>query len=620
MAVKVSSRKIATYVHIDIPQEDYTEEKVTPLRVVSTAELEELDRAQAMRDRLAALPGHRTIYETVERDDAKQLEKEIAAEALTEVPALKQTAALIEGSVLGIDEDAFIDKFMVFTKALTGLQLYEYQIEPARRIVRSVITNDGEEITLLFSRQSGKTEILGNIIPALLVILPKLAASIPALAAFKDGVRIGIFAPTSDQAQTLYDRIEARMTHDSAEEVLKDPDINEDPTEIFSGVSIQLRNGSFCRIQSAAPQTKIESKTYHIVIIDEAQDMEDSKVVKSIHPMVASTNGTIVKIGTTIPKICDFYNAVQRNIAADANKPRKYRAHFQYDYTVCQKYNHKYKKFIDKERIRFGEDNEFFRMSYCLDWLMEKGMMLTPQQFETHLANPHGKYELSVTEPCIAGIDLGKQVDQTVITVIKLVEVEMPDDVNDAKITPQHIKYVVNWAEYRKDRWSLQVSETRKFLSMFPGLKRIVVDATGKGEVVFEQFQDAFADRPNIELVPIVLHDQLENDLAQHFYNEMFANRIRIPASQEVVRTARFRAFKKECLWTSKIYKNSLVKLKAEGKNRHDDYVYSLLLALWGVRDINAKDVECLQENLFFAKRVNHALAELKRRRSLFTR
>jgi len=45
-----------------------------------------------------------------------------------------------------------IDKIMMFMEALVGYELHPYQKPLARRIIESVIINDGEEITALAAR------------------------------------------------------------------------------------------------------------------------------------------------------------------------------------------------------------------------------------------------------------------------------------------------------------------------------------------------------------------------------------------------------------------------------------------------------------------------------------
>ena len=65
-----------------------------------------------------------------------------------------------------------------------------------------------------------------------------------------------------------------------------------------------MSNGSYVRIHSAAPQAKVESKTYHIIIIDEAQDVSDEKVLKCYaeNTPINMPNGTTLTIKDVVTK------------------------------------------------------------------------------------------------------------------------------------------------------------------------------------------------------------------------------------------------------------------------------------------------------------------------------
>jgi hypothetical protein len=90
-----------------------------------------------------------------------------------------------------------IDKMMDFLKVLVGHDLHPYQKHLARRIMESVIINDGEEVTALASRQSGKSETVADTVATLMILLPRLAKLYPdLLGKFNDGVWVGLFAPT----------------------------------------------------------------------------------------------------------------------------------------------------------------------------------------------------------------------------------------------------------------------------------------------------------------------------------------------------------------------------------------------------------------------------------------
>ena len=66
--------------------------------------------------------------------------------------------------------DKLTDRILQFQEVLVGHKLHEYQLPFARRMIRSVIVRDGEEITALASRQSGKTETVSSIMATMMIL------------------------------------------------------------------------------------------------------------------------------------------------------------------------------------------------------------------------------------------------------------------------------------------------------------------------------------------------------------------------------------------------------------------------------------------------------------------
>jgi hypothetical protein len=263
--------------------------------------------------------------------------------------------------------DKLIDKIMAFGETFTGRTLHSYQLPFARRVIESILVNDGSEITALAARQSGKSEIIGFVMSTLMVLLPRLAAMYPdLLGKFKDGVWIGMFAPVETMAETLYGRTVNFLTSERANEVLGDPEID-DITARTPGVTKGMKltkSGSTLLMMTANPRAKIESKSFHIIIIDEAQDSDDFVVSKSISPMGAYYNATIVKTGTPTTTKNNFYRAIQLNKRLQTGR-RARQNHFQWDWKDVAKVNPNYEKFIKKEMLRIGEDSDEFLLSYC---------------------------------------------------------------------------------------------------------------------------------------------------------------------------------------------------------------------------------------------------------------
>ena len=288
---------------------------------------------------------------------------------------LQEEAPAPEEPVDELDElsqnfvNKLIEKIMDFLVVLVGHDLHPYQKPLARRIIESVLINDGEEITALASRQSGKSETVADVVATLMVLLPRLAELYPdLLGKFKDGLWVGLFAPTEGQAETLFGRTVTRLTSERAIEIMDDPEID-DSTARVSGVTRQIKlkkSGSTITMMTANPRAKIESKSFHLVVIDECQEADDFVVSKSISPMLAYYAGTMVKTGTPTTSKNNFYRSIQLNRRRQTGRGAR-QNHFQWDWREVAKVQPNYEKFIKKEMLRIGEDSDEFQMSYnCL--------------------------------------------------------------------------------------------------------------------------------------------------------------------------------------------------------------------------------------------------------------
>jgi hypothetical protein len=260
--------------------------------------------------------------------------------------------------------DQLIKRIVVFCEELAGIEFRPYQTDLAYRIVESLVKIDTQDITALWARQSGKSETLSVVIAGCMVILPKLAFSFECLERFKRGLWVGMFAPVKDQSGIIHSRVVQKLTSDHALSMLHDPELDE-KVDGKGGV-VRLRNGSFARRQTANPRAQIEGDTYHLVVIDEAQNADDTVVRKSIHPMLAANAGSMVKIGTPSFHKGDFYRSIQMN-KRRATGRRSKQNHFEYNWETVAKYNPLYGKFLKEEKIRLGEDSDEFQMCLAPD-------------------------------------------------------------------------------------------------------------------------------------------------------------------------------------------------------------------------------------------------------------
>jgi len=473
---------------------------------------------------------------------------------------------------LSEDEQEFIHEVilrtMLFCEELAGIELRPYQKDLAYRIIESLILADGEETTALWSRQSGKSETLSVVIAGVLVLFPKLALSFDMFERFKRGVWVGVFAPVDSQSEFIYGRIQDKLTSDIAKDLMDDPEIDEKVTT--GGRMLKLRSGSMCRRQTANPKAKIEGASYHLIVVDEAQDADDTVVRKSIHPMLAAYAGSMVKIGTPSFHKGDFYKAIQLNKRRATKRGGK-TTHFEYDWRTVAKYNEYYARFIKQEKLRLGEDSDEFQMSYALKWMLDRGMLITEDDLDYLSDKSMTLVKAWHRTPCVVGIDPARVNDSTVVTVC-WVDWDHPD----AAGYREH--RVLNWLEINNTSWEEQYYQICDFLDYYD-LAYVGVDAQGMGSAVHERLSLLLGHR--CEVIPVTSDLKNQADRWKHLIQLLQRNMIVYPGHSKARRTRVWRRFRQQMEDAEKVMKGNYMLIQAPDDSReaHDDYVDSLAIA-----------------------------------------
>lgn len=480
------------------------------------------------------------------------------------------------GRSVSFDAHFITGKIMDFGKVLTGIPLYSYQEEIAYRIIYSVITFEGSVLTVLLSRQSGKSETMAFVIDTLTVLLPALAKIIPDLEQFSNGFRVGLFAPQSDQVVTTYSRAMTRLTSANAEMVLSDPDLL---VSLESEVRLNLSNGSFLAGQVASKQSKIESKTYDLIIIEEAQDTDDFLVTKSIEPMLTATGGTLVKVGTTGVTKNHFWYEIQTNRNHDRKIPdKRLRNHFEYAYKEIisarrhqfeidhKKFHLNYEADILRKKERWGEDSQAFKLAYALVWDLESGMLISDKEFNTLLNRKLGFQEPSTGDYVVAGLDIGKAPAETVLTIAKVWYTDDPFE--------KPYKQILAWVCLGGLDYEAQHHEILNYIVEY-NISTIFADYTGVGKPVVDRLVYACGEYVNIE--PYTFTAQSKSDMWYNFTSDIQTRRLIVPANRMVRGTIEFQKFEEQMKNCQKYFNGAyMVCEKSEGY--FDDMVDSCAL------------------------------------------
>ena len=483
-----------------------------------------------------------------------------------------------------------VNRIFNFCELYSGRTMFPYQEQFSKRVIRSVLLNDGAEITALFARQSGKSETIAITVGGMMIILPVLAnmpmfADDPRLIMFKDGLWVGIFAPSQRQAQITYGRLKSRLQCKTAIEVLNDPEFRLE-FSTSNGQTVALTNGSFATAISASDGSNIEGESFKLIICEECQDISNFKIRKSIHPMGAAYNASIIKIGTATTFKGDFYDAIQRNKREIEMRASHIRNHFEYDYTVASKYNPKYAKYVEGEKKRLGENSDEFRMSYKLEWIIERGMFVDIVKFEE--ANGETSLERVMSDrqaTHIAGIDIGGKNDSTVVTMCEvdwnmpvIMETRIDDETGEEVTYMAYNTYIKDWLCISNEPdYEEQYPLIVDYLSMF-WVVRVVCDATREASISHRL-------RANLkcEVIPYIFTTKSKSELYKHLEKEIAAGRARVCAGDKTRATKEYNDFLQQLGDLQKGYSGTnLVVCHPEERGAHDDYPDSWALAVWG--------------------------------------
>jgi hypothetical protein len=511
--------------------------------------------------------------------------------------------------------ETVVNVVMGFAQKLSGKTYYPYQSIIGANIIRHTVAKSTLDLTVLLSRQSGKSTINSEVTAAMMVILPELAKAFGGecstlqrfatnyKGAGTGGIRVGVFAPIFDQAQVVFQGVKGILESDNGKAILRELGLT---LNVARGDTVSLSNNSRISCNSASEGSNIESATHDLVILDEAQDITTKVITKSIRPMLANTGGNMVYVGTCGAHRYDFYETISRN--KNLQLEDKIERHFEFDYRFCSNYNEDYKYFVEGDIEKHGYDSDSVKMNYRLVWMLERGQFCTPQI----LYGTEGWIGRGMTDPtygihlqkkgarCYAGLDFGKESDSTVVTVLEVDQSPIAKHNKFGQVqTDSGIYYqkkVLNWLEIYGDDYESQYWEVIDFLANYD-IDKMCVDATSQG--------DPIADRlitylPNIYVEPIKFSEKQNSEMFKLVQQEMMAGRIKIPYDLASSQNFLVKKFCHQMLELEKEYRMQYMKVKHPPvRGAHDDFFSSLALAVWATQEASLPEVREDPVNLF---------------------
>ncbi len=252
---------------------------------------------------------------------------------------------------------------------------------------------------------------------------------------------------------------------------------------------------------SAEPSANVVGNTAHLLLeIDEAQDVGKDKYNKEFRPMCAAYNTTTVLYGTTWDDRTLLEEVKQSNL--ELERRDGVRRHFRYDWEEVARYNPDYRRYVESERARLGENHPLFLTQYRLLPVKGGGGFFSPQQI-TQLQGVHPRLRRGEADKTyVAGIDLAGEAedigdvldprpgrDATVVTIAE-VDFSRCDDL----LPEPAVRVVEHYAWTGKNHAELYP----RLVDICKNLwrcKRVVVDSTGLGEPVASFLRKALGSK-----------------------------------------------------------------------------------------------------------------------------
>lgn len=230
-----------------------------------------------------------------------------------------------------------------YSRLQTGYTLRPYQLDPAQAIVERIRDRCGDTLAVVFSRQSGKDEMLAQLVAYLLVLHSQHGGSIV------------VANPTqTPQAKVSHSRAIARLIdHPIARRLRPRAD----------GMEIHVGRAKATYVGAMSGSARGQTASI-LLVANEAQDIDRDQWDAVFDPMAASTNAPTLFMGT----VWDDQNLLARQMAhAETLQEETGRqCLWKVDWTVVEKSLPAYGDRVRARIKQHGASHPFIRTEYLL--------------------------------------------------------------------------------------------------------------------------------------------------------------------------------------------------------------------------------------------------------------
>lgn len=349
-------------------------------------------------------------------------------------------------------------------------RLRPYQAEAGRAILDSVMHRRGLSFSVVIARQGGKNELSAQLEALLLALHMRRDV---------DGVKC---APTFEpQGRISFRRLWSRLWEAGLAPLAARE----------AGRAVRLGRARMVFL-SAEPEANVVGHTAQLLLeVDEAQDVDEEKFDREFRPMAATANATTVYYGTPWDDSTLLERAKQRHL--ELERRDGIRRHFEYDWQIVAEHNPAYRRYVESERERLGEQHPLFLTQYRLRPISGGGRLFSPGQL-AQLEGRHPRQRAPrAGETYVAGLDLAGGADEIVspgratplrdrdATVLTIARATFPE--RDALVQEPRLEVVEHYVWTGEPHETL-LSRLVDLLREVWQVRRVAVDATGLGETI----------------------------------------------------------------------------------------------------------------------------------------
>ncbi len=460
-----------------------------------------------------------------------------------------------------------------FAERFLGKPLYPYQREVAEAILESMLGEHGRIITVMMARQMGKNQLSAVIEAYLLFCMPEgtIVKAAPTFTPQIINSRLRLLS--------LLDASSLRKHVWTSNGYI----VGLAPTDAQIGQ--HTHSGPRVMFYSAGTQSNVVGATADLLLeIDEAQDVMPEKFDRDFRPMAAVKNATTVLYGTAWSDTTLL--AHQRAVNLELEQSTGQRCHFEYDWRVLAARNPGYRRFVEQEIVRLGEEHPVIQTQYLLRPMSDADHFLTALRQQL-LQGGHMWEDAAGGDSkdwYVAGMDVAGEERPAHVRADELyTDLSRHSKRDSTVITIGRVHYneqnlpsveVVHHEWWTGKPYPEQYAATAELIERW-GLRSLVIDATGLGAVLASMLAQRFGED---RIIPFTFTRPSKSRLAYQLLALISSGRLKLYDRQEAPRGVYEECWKQLRLARYSLPGPQIMDFYVDPAEGHDDFVISLAL------------------------------------------